>query len=233
MRCVAGNEAAQILRQCHSGPSGGHHGIAATARKVFEAGFYWTNIFRDAHKLVRACDTCQRARNISSRDETPQKYIQVCEIFNVRGIDFMGPFPSSNGNKYILVAIDYVSKWVEAQAFPASVARNVVNFLTKLFTRFRIPKALIRDIGKLKSRWYGPFPVSKDMRNRGIELYDEDGNEFIVNKQHVKPYKKDTPIVDKDDDITLEDEGGVTLYLMRRNPEVLRKFQEDDSWRMI
>ncbi|GKC44394.1 reverse transcriptase domain-containing protein [Tanacetum coccineum] len=52
-RCVAGDEAAQILRQCHNGPSGGHHGIATTARKVFEAGFYWTHIFRDARKLVQ------------------------------------------------------------------------------------------------------------------------------------------------------------------------------------
>ncbi|GJR55583.1 reverse transcriptase domain-containing protein [Tanacetum coccineum] len=133
-RCVAGDEAAQILPQCHSGPSGGHHGIAATARKVFEARFYWPHIFRDARKLVQVCDACQRAGNISSRDETPQKYIQVCEIFDVWGIDFMGPFPSSKGNKYILVAIDYVSKWVEAQAFPNSDARNVVNFLRRLFT---------------------------------------------------------------------------------------------------
>ncbi|GJT26557.1 reverse transcriptase domain-containing protein [Tanacetum coccineum] len=113
------------------GPSGRHHGIATTARKFFEAGFYWPHIFRYARKLVQVCDACQRAGNISSRDETPQKYIQVCEIFDVWGIDFMGPFPSSNGNKYVLVAIDYVSKWVaidyvskwvEAQAFPTNDA---------------------------------------------------------------------------------------------------------------
>ncbi|GKB16491.1 reverse transcriptase domain-containing protein [Tanacetum coccineum] len=146
-RCVAEDEAAQILQQCHSGPSGGHHGIATTARKVFEARFYWPRIFRDARKLVQVCDACQRARNISSRDETPQKYIQVCKIFDVCGIDFMGPFPSSNGNKYVLVAIDYVSKWVEAQAFPTNDARNVVNLLKRLFVRFGIPKALISNRG--------------------------------------------------------------------------------------
>ncbi|GJS28003.1 reverse transcriptase domain-containing protein [Tanacetum coccineum] len=101
------DEVGQIHQQCHSGPSGGHHGIATTVRKVFKAGFYWPHIFRDA--------------------------------------DFMGPFPSSNKNKYILVAIDYVSKWVEAQAFPTSDARKVVNFLRRLFTRFEIPKALISD----------------------------------------------------------------------------------------
>ncbi|GJU28241.1 reverse transcriptase domain-containing protein [Tanacetum coccineum] len=74
-RYVTGDEATQILRQCHSGPLRGHHGIATTARKVFKAEVYWPNIFRDARKLVRACDACQQADNISSRDETPQKYI--------------------------------------------------------------------------------------------------------------------------------------------------------------
>ncbi|GJW55677.1 reverse transcriptase domain-containing protein [Tanacetum coccineum] len=59
------------------GPSGGHHGIATTARKVFNVGFYWPHIFHDAHKLVQVCDACQRAGNISSRDKTPQKYIQL------------------------------------------------------------------------------------------------------------------------------------------------------------
>nr|GFC90019.1 putative reverse transcriptase domain-containing protein [Tanacetum cinerariifolium] len=70
-----------------------------------------------------------------------------CEIFDVWGTDFMGSFPSSNGTKFILVAIGYVSKWVEAQAFPTNDARNVVNFLKRLFTRFGVPKALISDRG--------------------------------------------------------------------------------------
>ncbi|GKE02975.1 hypothetical protein Tco_1390958, partial [Tanacetum coccineum] len=63
--------------------------------------------------------------------------------------------------------------------------------------------------GKLKSRWYGPFIVSRDMKGGVIELRDEEGNEFIINKQRVKPYKKDISDFDADDDITLDD-GGVT-----------------------
>ncbi|GJS27143.1 hypothetical protein Tco_0487763 [Tanacetum coccineum] len=66
---------------------------------------------------------------------------------------------------------------------------------------------------KLKSMWYGPFSVSKDMKNGVIELYDEDGNEFIVNKQCVKPYQKDILNTNRGDDITLEDEGEVTLEM--------------------
>ncbi|GJW58222.1 reverse transcriptase domain-containing protein [Tanacetum coccineum] len=106
-----------------------------------------------------------------------------------------------------LKTIDYMSKWVEAQAFPTNDARNIVNFLKRLFAQFGIPKALISDRGcspgKLKARWYEPFSVSKDMRNDAIDLYDEDGNEFIVNKQPVKPYQKDVLDTNRDDNITL------------------------------
>ncbi|GJV49563.1 reverse transcriptase domain-containing protein [Tanacetum coccineum] len=70
-----------------------------------------------------------KGSKISQRDEMPQNAIQVCEIFDVWGIDFMGPFPSSHGNKYILVAVDYLSKWVEAKALPTNDARVVVKFL--------------------------------------------------------------------------------------------------------
>ncbi|GKE61952.1 reverse transcriptase domain-containing protein [Tanacetum coccineum] len=70
---------------------------------------------------------------ISQRDEIPQNAIQVCEIFDVWGIDFMGPFPSSHGNKYILVAVDYLSEWVEAKALPTNDARVAVKFLKSLF----------------------------------------------------------------------------------------------------
>ncbi|GJY11231.1 reverse transcriptase domain-containing protein [Tanacetum coccineum] len=222
-RCMDGDEAAQILRQCYSGPSGGHHGIVTTARNVLEAEFYWPYVFRDARKLVQVCDACRRVRNISSRDEAPQNYIQVCKILDVWGIDFMGPFPSSNGNKYILVAIDYVSKWVDAQAFPTSDARNIVNFLRRLFAQFGIPKALISDKGTHFCN-YQMEKATKRHENGEIELYDEEGSEFIVNKQWVKPYQKDLLDTNKDDDVTLDDEGEVTLYLMRRSLEVLRKF---------
>ncbi|GJR65326.1 putative ribonuclease H-like domain-containing protein [Tanacetum coccineum] len=120
-RCVAGQEAVDILTACHSGPTGGHYGANYTAKK--------------------------RQGKISQRDEMPQNSIQVCKIFDVWGIDFMGPFPSSRGNKYILVAVDYLSKWVEAKAFPTNDARVVCKFLKSLFARFGAPGAIISDRG--------------------------------------------------------------------------------------
>nr|GEY72230.1 reverse transcriptase domain-containing protein [Tanacetum cinerariifolium] len=71
----------------------------------------------------------------------------LCEIFDVWGIDFMGPFPSSRGNKYILVVIDYLSKWVEAKALPTNDARVVCKFLKSLFARFGTPRTIISNRG--------------------------------------------------------------------------------------
>ncbi|GJU69488.1 reverse transcriptase domain-containing protein [Tanacetum coccineum] len=146
-RCVHGQEANDILKACHEGPTGGHHSANLTARKVFDASFFWPTIYRDAHTMIKSCDTCQRQGKISQRDEMPQNAIQVCEIFDVWGIDFIGPFPSSHGNKYILVAVDYLSKWVEAKALPTNDARVVVKFLKSLFARFGTPRAIISDRG--------------------------------------------------------------------------------------
>nr|GEW66735.1 hypothetical protein [Tanacetum cinerariifolium] len=77
----------------------------------------------------------------------PQNSIQVCKIFDIWGIDFMGPFSSSRGNKYILVAVDYLSKWVEAKALPTNDSRVVSKFLKNLFARFGAPMTIISDRG--------------------------------------------------------------------------------------
>nr|GFB57596.1 reverse transcriptase domain-containing protein [Tanacetum cinerariifolium] len=111
-RYVAGKEAIDILNACHSGPTGGHYGANYTAKKVFDSGFYWPSIYKDAFELVKRCDSCQR-----------------------------------QGNKYILVAVDYLSKWVEAKVLPTNDARLVVKFLKSLFSRFGTPKAIISDRG--------------------------------------------------------------------------------------
>nr|GEV08116.1 reverse transcriptase domain-containing protein [Tanacetum cinerariifolium] len=141
------DKAVDILKACHNGPTKGHHGLNYTTKKVFDSGFYWPTIYRDAHDLVKSCDTCQSQGKILQRDEMPQNAIQVCEIFYVWVINFMGPFPPSRGNKYILVAVDYLSKWVEAKALPTNDARVVCKFLKSLLARFGTPYAVISDRG--------------------------------------------------------------------------------------
>ena len=78
----------------------------------------------------------------------PLNNIIVCELFDVWSIDFMGPFPSSYNNVYIFVAVDYVSKWVEAVALPNNNAGVVIKFLKKnIFTCFGTPRAIISNGG--------------------------------------------------------------------------------------
>ncbi|GJX16558.1 reverse transcriptase domain-containing protein [Tanacetum coccineum] len=139
IRCVYGQEAVDILTACHNGLTGGHHGTNYTAKKVFDANFFWPTIYRDAHDMVKPCDSCQRQGKISQKDKMPQNAIQVCKIFDLWGINLMGPFPSSRGNKYILVAVDYLSEWVEAKALPTNDARVI--------------RILERTVGENRASW--------------------------------------------------------------------------------
>ncbi|XP_059288407.1 uncharacterized protein LOC132041725 [Lycium ferocissimum] len=123
-----------ILKACHDSPVRGHRSGNRTAAKVLEC--------------VRSCNQCQRQGSIGRRQEMPMKFVMEVEVFDVWGIDFMGPFVSSGGMKYILVAVDYVSKWVEVVALPNNEAKSVMGFLKKnIFTRFGTPRAIISDGG--------------------------------------------------------------------------------------
>jgi transposase InsO family protein len=147
-RCVPQEEVEQILNCCHSSAYGGHASTNKTAAKVLQAGFYWPTLFKDAREYVLRCEKCQRTGNISRRNEMPLNGILEVELFDVWGIDFMGPFPSSYNNKYILVAVDYVSKWVEAVASPTADSAVVRKLFQKIiFPRFGVPRVVISDGG--------------------------------------------------------------------------------------
>ena len=147
-RCVPEDEIHSILDHCHTLPCGGHFGGQRTAAKVLQSGFYWPSLFKDAHQFVSTCDKCQRMGNISRKDEPPMHPILEVELFDLWGIDFMGPFPASYNNLYILLVVDYVSKWVEAIPARTNDAKVVTQFLrSNIFSRFGTPRALIIDNG--------------------------------------------------------------------------------------
>ena len=98
--------------------------------------------------MCRECDKCQRLGKISRYHMMPLNLILVVDLFDVWGIDFMGPFPSSFGYLYILMGVDYVSKWVEAVPYRAAYHRVVLKFLKEnILSRFGVPKAIISDKG--------------------------------------------------------------------------------------
>nr|GEU66245.1 reverse transcriptase domain-containing protein [Tanacetum cinerariifolium] len=165
-------------------PTGGHHGANLTAKKVFNAGFFWPSIYRDAYYMIKSCDTCQRKGKNFQRDEMPQNAIQVCKIFDIWGIDFMGPFPSSKGNKAywdlkhvnfnLKAAGDHQKLQLNElcdQAYKNSV---IYKERTKKLHDFKIKNRIFNVgdqvllfnsrlkifSGKLKTRWSGPFTIT-------------------------------------------------------------------------
>ncbi|CAA7021413.1 unnamed protein product [Microthlaspi erraticum] len=117
-RCVADEEIPGILFHCHSSSYAGHFATYKTVSKALQAGYWWPIMFRDAHRFVSKCDVCQRQGNISKRNEMPQNFILEVEVFDVWGVDFMGPFPSSYGNytfwwlstMYLMMEVHFINR---------------------------------------------------------------------------------------------------------------------------
>jgi len=105
-------------------------------------------MYEDAKDFVRRCPRCQKHGNINARDAMPLTNNLQVEIFDVWGIDSMGPFPKSGDCEYILVAVDYVSKWVEVLPCRAADSKNSRRmFHEVIFPRFGTPRIVIIDGG--------------------------------------------------------------------------------------
>ncbi|KAL4297728.1 hypothetical protein GQ457_12G018060 [Hibiscus cannabinus] len=156
---------ADTADEIQEAPYGEHFGGNRTTAKVLQYGFYWPTLHRDAQLFCQQCDRCKRTGNISKRNEMPLQNILEVELFDVWGIDFMGPFPSSFGNLYILLAVDYVSKWVEAITTTHNDAKTVQRFIKKnIFTRFGTPRVIISDEG----RHFDNRSIAAALRKLGI-----------------------------------------------------------------
>ncbi|CAN6453582.1 unnamed protein product [Victoria cruziana] len=148
-RCVPEEEFQSILSFCHAKACGGHYSGRKTAAKVLQSGFFWPTLHKDAYIFCKHCLRCQQMGSISRRDSMPMTPILVVDVFDVWGIDFMGSFLPLFGHLYILVAVDYVSKWVEAVATRTNDHKVVLKFIKhNIFSRFGVPRAMISDGGK-------------------------------------------------------------------------------------
>nr|CAN60448.1 hypothetical protein VITISV_022548 [Vitis vinifera] len=116
-----------------------HFASQKTAMRVLQSGFCWPSLFKDAHAMYKGCDRCQRLGKLTRRNMMPLNPILIVDLFYVWDIDFMGPFPMSFGYSYILVRVDYVSKWVEAVPCKYNDHRVVIKFLKEnIFSRFGV-----------------------------------------------------------------------------------------------
>jgi hypothetical protein len=145
-RCIPAFETWKTLERGHSSPYRGHYGAFHTNAMTWQSRLYWPTMYDDGKSFVRHYSQCQRHKNINTRDAMPLTSNHQIDIYDVWGIDFMGPFLNSKGCEYILVVVDYVSNWVEALPYRAADAMHSKRmFHEVIFLRYGVPRIVISD----------------------------------------------------------------------------------------
>ena len=116
LRCLSHGEVDYVMREVHEGICGNHSGARSLVHKLIRAGYYWPTMLRDAQSYVKACDKCQRFSNLIRRPFEELSPMTAPWPFTQWGLDIMGPFPTALRQlKFLVVGIDYFTKWVEAE----------------------------------------------------------------------------------------------------------------------
>ena len=135
-----------LLQVAHD--EAGHLGITKTYSNIFEK-YFWPRCLTDVYKYVQSCPTCQRKKKPKSHEGGYLQPIPIIGPFHTIGIDYMGPFVTSRKrNKYLIVAVDHFSKWVECKAVKSATAANAATFFVEqICNRFGAPKRVLSDRG--------------------------------------------------------------------------------------
>jgi hypothetical protein len=138
------------MREVHKGICDNHSGARFLAHKLVRARYYWPTMQRDAISYTRAFDKCQRFGNLIHSPSETLTPMTAPWPFAQWGLDIMGPFPVGRRQlKFLIVGIDYFTKWVEAEPLATIIERNVKGFVWKaIIYRFGIPRAFISDNGR-------------------------------------------------------------------------------------
>ncbi|GJZ52746.1 reverse transcriptase domain-containing protein [Tanacetum coccineum] len=166
-RCVHGKEAFDILEACHNGPTGGHHGANLTAKKVFDAGFFWPTIYKDAHELVKNCDSCQRQGKISQRDRAfkiPSKFVKSLTFGS---LTTMGSFPVFKRNKYNTCGhVDYFVEMCIFGAPRAIISDRGTHFCNDQFAKVMLKYGVTH---RLSTAYHPQTSGQVEVSNRGLK----------------------------------------------------------------
>nr|GEV83386.1 reverse transcriptase domain-containing protein [Tanacetum cinerariifolium] len=208
-RCVSGQEAIDILNACHYRPTGGHHGPNYTAKKVFDSGFYWPTIYRDAQDLVKNCDVCQPYKIPIGCTPYKLVYEKACHL--PIELEHKAYWALKHANFDLKTADDHIK--VQLNELNEHRDQAYENSLIYKEKTKRLHDSKIKDrvfnIGdrvllfnsrfkifsnKLKSHWSGPFTISHVYLYGTVELAQPDGPNFKVNGHRLKHYfEEDVP----------------------------------------
>ncbi|KAJ8501040.1 hypothetical protein OPV22_011592 [Ensete ventricosum] len=149
LRCLNPTEAQTTLAEVHEGISGDHVGARTLAYKILRQGYYWPTLRKDAQIYVRNCEPCQKHSRFQHQPMVPLTTADCAWPFAQWGIDLLGPFPPASGQRrFLIVGVDYFTKWLEAEPLASITERQVEGFVWKnIITRFDLPKTIITDNG--------------------------------------------------------------------------------------
>ncbi|GJR97251.1 reverse transcriptase domain-containing protein [Tanacetum coccineum] len=150
LRCVGPLQASYVIREIHEGSCSMHAGPRSVVAKAMRLGYYWPTMHRDARDMIRACNDCQVHRPVPRNPQQPLTPITAPWPFYKWGIDIAGPFPEGPGKvKFLIVAMDYFTKWIEAKAVATITGNQVKKFVwDNIVCRFGLPGEIISDNGK-------------------------------------------------------------------------------------
>ena len=150
LRCLAQDEANYVLRKVHEGACGNHSRARSLVHKVVRAGYYWPTIQANAKAYVKVCDQCQRFSNIPRQPSEYLTPMMASWTFAQWGLDILGPFSTGTRQmKFLVVGIDYFTKWVEVEPLVKITQQNVKNFAWKsIVCRFWVSRVLVSDNGR-------------------------------------------------------------------------------------
>ena len=169
LKCVDEDEAKYILEEIHEGIYGDHAGHRSLISKVIRTCYFWPTIQVDAVELVKKCDKCQRFGNVQRLLAEILTTITSPWPFAQCGIDIVGPLPLGKGQlKFLLVAIDYFTKLVEAEALATITKAKIRSFVWKnVICRFKIPMMIISDNGRqFDNQGFKDFCSNLDIKNQ-------------------------------------------------------------------
>ena len=149
-RCLEPIYRREVIRALHDGPAGGHYASVITVQKIREAGYWWPHLHRDVHQFIKECDPCQRIGAPAVRHHWPLTPIVPLAPFEKWGVDFIGPIQplGTQRHRYIILATDYATKWVEARATRKNDAETSARFIfERIMMRFGHPLEIVSDRG--------------------------------------------------------------------------------------
>ncbi|XP_010233305.1 uncharacterized protein LOC104583208 [Brachypodium distachyon] len=148
-RCIAPEEGHDILLDIHQGTCGHHAGSKTIAAKAFRAGFYWPTALLDTQAIVSKCEACQMFATKPHAPASELKTIPIVRPFAQWGLDMVGPLRRSRhvGHRFLLVAVDKFSKWIEAMTIASATSTTAIQFFRSIVFHFGVPHSIITDNG--------------------------------------------------------------------------------------